>query len=269
MTKNKKKNINKLYKTSDSSLIFIVHAKVGLMLTCSLNKLHCHLMVISSKWESEDEKFIQQPAQSGVCKRKTAGGWGCVTLTPRQCSPLRLVKSPECSLHQATHTHTHKDPLLKLLIDIRHLDVISVTSLDVKQQNLKSMNWQMTIFTFGSPSDDSQPTSDGKREHPLLSSCRSAAFPHRVRLRDGEGEMLGSQAPLPKHDPRWHVHFLTRDEKTTAYVLLLTLSPSRRPCCLLLALVFTCSPPTLENIQSSQVSLSKKRRKQVQALFFF
>lgn len=125
------------------------------------------------------------------------------------------------------------------------------------------------IFTFGSPSDDSQPTSDGKREHPLLSSCRSAAFPHRVHLRDGEGEMLGSQTPLPKHDPRWHVHFLTRDEKTTPYVLLLTLSPSRRPCCLLLALVFTCSPPTLENIQSSQVSLSKKRRKQVQALFIY
>lgn len=114
MTKNKKKNINKLYKTSDSSLIFIVHAKVGLMLTCSLNKLHCHLMVISSKWESEDEKFIQQPAQSGVCKRKTAGGWGCVTLTPRQCSPLRLVKSPECSLHQATHTHTQR-PAVKTL----------------------------------------------------------------------------------------------------------------------------------------------------------
>lgn len=168
------------------------------------------------------------------------------------------------------HTHTQR-PALKTPNRYKRFgyyfcDFLGRLTAKPKEHELPN---DFIIFTFGSPSDDAQPTSDGKREHPLLSSCRSAAFPHRIRLRDGEGEMLGSQAPLPKHDPRWHVHFLTRDEKTTTYVLLLTLSPSRRPCCLLLALVFTCPPPILENIQSSQVSLSKKCRKQVQAFLFF
>lgn len=81
-------------------------------------------------------------------------------------------------------------------------------------------------FTFGSPPDDAHATSDGKRKHPLLSTCRSTAFPQRIRLGEDEGEMLGRQAPLPKNHPRWHVHFLSRDEKTTESVLFLPDTPA-------------------------------------------
>lgn len=64
-------------------------------------------------------------------------------------------------------------------------------------------------FTFGSPSDDAQSTSERKREHPPLSSRWPAAFPQGISLRESEGELLGSKAPLSEHYPCWHVHFLT------------------------------------------------------------
>lgn len=77
--------------------------------------------------------------------------------------------------------------------------------------------------------------------------------------------MLGRQAPLPKHHPGWHVHFLSRDEKTTERVLfpdtLEDLAAASH-----IAPVFTCSPPTLENVQFCQVSRSKIHRKQVQGV---
>ena len=56
-------------------------------------------------------------------------------------------------------------------------------------------------FTFGSPSDDAQSTSEREREHPPLPSCRPAAFPQGICLREGEGELLGSEASLSKRYP--------------------------------------------------------------------
>lgn len=72
--------------------------KWALTFTCSLNKLHCHLLAISSKWEprAQDDKCTQQPTKSW---RKTAGERGCVTLTLRQ---LLLSKAPNA--HFISHT---------------------------------------------------------------------------------------------------------------------------------------------------------------------
>ncbi|KAG7228193.1 hypothetical protein INR49_013356 [Caranx melampygus] len=95
-------------------------------------------------------------------------------------------------------------------------------------------------------------TSERKREHPPLSSGGTAAFPQGICLREGEGELLGSEAPLSKHDPRRHVHFLSGDkEKLDSLLSLHTLTISQTlqsP----LVLLFSCSPPSLENVQSSQ-----------------
>lgn len=105
-------------------------------------------------------------------------------------------------------------------------------------------------LTFCSPPDDAQSTSERKREHLPFSSCTSAAFPQGFCLRESEGELLGSEVPLSKHYPCWHVHFLTRDKEKMDAVLFPTLSPSLRhrglcpSCCfhILLPLWRTSSP---------------------------
>lgn len=118
-------------------------------------------------------------------------------------------------------------------------------------------------FTFVSPSDDTQSTSERKREHLPLSSCRPAAFPQGICLREDKGELLGTEAPLSKYYPCWHVHFLTRNKEKTDFVLFLTLSPSLRHCSLRLS---RCSHVLLLSGELPVLSgdSSKPLQKQVQ-----
>lgn len=117
-------------------------------------------------------------------------------------------------------------------------------------------------FTFGSPSDDAQSTSERKREHPPLSSRRPAAFPQGISLRESEGELLGSEAPLSEHYPCWHVHFLTGGKgKKTGSVPFLRLSPSRRHCSLCLSCCFHVLLPLWRTSSPFRWVLSKPLQK--------
>lgn len=77
-----------------------VRAEVGFMFTCAWNKLHCHLLAMSRKWQpgALDDKFTQQPTKS---QRKTTGERGCVALTLRGLSS----KAPHAHF---TKSHTQR-----------------------------------------------------------------------------------------------------------------------------------------------------------------
>lgn len=68
-------------------------------------------------------------------------------------------------------------------------------------------------FTFGSPSDDAQLTSERKREHLPLPSSRPAAFPLRISLRKGEWKLFGGEMSFPKRHLHQHVHFLSCEKE--------------------------------------------------------
>lgn len=157
-------------------------------------------------------------------------------------------------------------------------------------KNIKDISWihhhlpkdHLPVgFTFASPSDDAQSTSEREREHPPLSSCRPVASPQRVCLREREGELLGCEAPLSKCYSCRHVHFLTSDEERYGLCPLpdsLSLSLCHRSLCLsccshvLLPFWRTSSPLRWAAPQTGAGSLKKKRGKiQIQhcACLFF
>lgn len=79
---------------------------------------------------------------------------------------------------------------------------------------------------------------------------------------------LGVRRPFPNTTLADMFIFWPVTRKKMVSVLFLTLSPCPRHCTLCLLLLVSCSPPSLENFQSSQVSLSKPLQKQVQVCFF-
>ena len=97
-----------------------------------------------------------------------------------------------------------------------------------------------------------------KRRTSSFSSRGPAASPQGISRRKGKGELLGREVSLSKHYPCWHVHFMTSDKEINGFCPL-TISHTLQP---LPVLLFSCSPPSLENFQSFQVSPPNPLHKQ-------